>query len=158
MNTNYRIEPLRRGNYDTWKVQAKAILIKNGTWGYVDDTIRRHTGGREIDDCRTAKEVWETSENIYSRSCPARKVSLLNNHITAKLKEIGDIRDHFEKKNGIEEYHLINLPTLYVPSITTNLLSVAKITDNIFAVLFKKNKATLAERRDGLYYMNPMTD
>lgn len=30
-----RIETLSRDNYDTWCIQAEALLIKNDTWGYV---------------------------------------------------------------------------------------------------------------------------
>lgn len=32
---NYRTEPHKSDNYDTWKVQAQAILIRNGLWDYV---------------------------------------------------------------------------------------------------------------------------
>ena len=30
-----RLEVLTRDNYDTWKIQAEALLIKNDSWGYV---------------------------------------------------------------------------------------------------------------------------
>jgi len=30
-----KIKPLNRDNFDTWKIQMKALLIKNETWGYV---------------------------------------------------------------------------------------------------------------------------
>uniref|UniRef100_A0A1B6H001 DUF4219 domain-containing protein n=1 Tax=Cuerna arida TaxID=1464854 RepID=A0A1B6H001_9HEMI len=32
---NYRIDPLKKKNYDTWKLQAQAILIKSNLWKYV---------------------------------------------------------------------------------------------------------------------------
>lgn len=30
-----RIEPLSKDNYDTWKMQMEAILVKNDAWEYV---------------------------------------------------------------------------------------------------------------------------
>ena len=30
-----RLETLSKDNYDTWRIQVEAILIKNDTWGYV---------------------------------------------------------------------------------------------------------------------------
>jgi hypothetical protein len=32
---SYRIEPLRKDNYDTWVLQARAILRRIGLWDYV---------------------------------------------------------------------------------------------------------------------------
>lgn len=37
MNAN-RIEPLSKDNYDTWRLQIEALLIKNDAWGYVNGT------------------------------------------------------------------------------------------------------------------------
>lgn len=30
-----RLEMLSRNNYDTWKIEAEALMIKNDTWAYV---------------------------------------------------------------------------------------------------------------------------
>ena len=35
------IEKLNRENYDTWKMQMKAILVKDDLWEYVDGTISK---------------------------------------------------------------------------------------------------------------------
>lgn len=120
MTTNYRIEPLKRDNYDTWKVQAKAILIKNGTWGYVNGTKKKSAEEplrteweaedmnaksdliliispselNQVKNCNSSKDVWDTLERIYSSSCPARKATLLKRLVLSKLKENGDVRDH----------------------------------------------------------------
>lgn len=32
-------ELLRKDNYDTWKIQARALLVKNDGWGYADSTM-----------------------------------------------------------------------------------------------------------------------
>ena len=34
-----RIEPLNKENFETWKIQMAAILVKNDTWGYVTGEI-----------------------------------------------------------------------------------------------------------------------
>lgn len=41
MNTNsiVRIEALGRDNYDTWKLQMRALMVKNDAWGYVSGEI-----------------------------------------------------------------------------------------------------------------------
>ena len=33
-----RIETLNKDNYDTWKMQMQAILVKNNAWKYVNGT------------------------------------------------------------------------------------------------------------------------
>jgi hypothetical protein len=35
---SYRIEPLRKDNYDTWVLQAGSILRRIGLWDYVSTT------------------------------------------------------------------------------------------------------------------------
>jgi hypothetical protein len=36
-----RIEPLGKENYDTWKLQMEAVLVKNEMWGYVNGSIKK---------------------------------------------------------------------------------------------------------------------
>jgi hypothetical protein len=36
-----RIEPLGKENYDTWKLQMEAVLVKNEMWGYVNGSIEK---------------------------------------------------------------------------------------------------------------------
>lgn len=51
MNTaSVRFEQLTKDNYDTWKIQMKAVLIKNDAWGYANDTRvkpENHDAGAE---------------------------------------------------------------------------------------------------------------
>ncbi|CAB0019909.1 unnamed protein product [Nesidiocoris tenuis] len=57
--------------------------------------------------------------------------------------------------------------TLFVPTLNTNLLSVSKITDKNFKVIFEKDRATVrdpegiavlqARKSNGLYYVNTKT-
>lgn len=41
MSTNsvVRIEALGRDNYDMWKLQMRALLVKNDAWGYVSGEV-----------------------------------------------------------------------------------------------------------------------
>src|SRR5678816_641914 len=39
--TGIRIEPLRKDNYDTWCIQAQALLIRSALWEYVSDEKKR---------------------------------------------------------------------------------------------------------------------
>lgn len=39
--TGVRFEVLRKENYDTWKIQMRAVLIKNDAWEYVSGTIKK---------------------------------------------------------------------------------------------------------------------
>ncbi|KAK9738656.1 protein of unknown function (DUF4219) [Popillia japonica] len=58
---SYRIESLRRDNYDTWKLQAQAILTRNGLWNYVSGkTLRPTTEGSEL-------EKWD-QEDLNAKS------------------------------------------------------------------------------------------
>jgi len=36
-----RIETLNRENYDTWKMQMRALLVKNDEWSYVSGKITK---------------------------------------------------------------------------------------------------------------------
>jgi len=121
--SSFQIEPLTKLNYDTWKVQAQAVLIKNGLWGYVSGSIPKPESTAndqekqkwETDDlnarsdlilitspseikliknCLTSKEVWETLKNSYESKGPARKATLLKRLILHKMKESDDIREH----------------------------------------------------------------
>lgn len=41
MNSTVRIETLNKENFDTWKLQMQALLIKNDAWAYVSDEITK---------------------------------------------------------------------------------------------------------------------
>lgn len=36
-----RFEVLNKDNYETWKIQMCAVLIKNDMWGYVNGSIQK---------------------------------------------------------------------------------------------------------------------
>lgn len=42
--TSVKIPPLKKENYDTWKIHVKALLIKNDAWGYMRTKTNVATG------------------------------------------------------------------------------------------------------------------
>lgn len=62
MNATTRIQLLDKANYDTWKIQAEALLIKTGGWEYVNGTNERPT--LDPDTPKTIAEVaaWDSND------------------------------------------------------------------------------------------------
>lgn len=57
-----RIEPLKKNNFDTWKLQMKAILVKNKLWGYVDGTIKETVLNADRGNAQDAS-LWKTNDS-----------------------------------------------------------------------------------------------
>lgn len=117
-NTAMRIEPLNPENYDTWKLQMRAILIKNDLLAYVDGTKVRPAENAavwiandqkacadimlciipselgQIANCATSKEMWLKLQDAYQSKGPARKAALLKKVTLSRLKESENVRDH----------------------------------------------------------------
>lgn len=118
---NIRIQPLERDNYDTWKVQVKALLTKGDAWGYVSGEIQRPAEGeaailqwrnndakamsdlilsispaelKHVKTCETSKEIWTKLQSIHESQGPARKAMLLKSLIHAKMKDGDDMHSH----------------------------------------------------------------
>ena len=118
-----RIEPLGKENFDTWKIQMEALLIKNDHWGYVDGTIAIPVAPlpdtawkkadskaksdiilnilpselKQVKGLGTSKEVWVKLEGIYQSKGPARKATLLKQLILNKTAEGEDVKEHLSK-------------------------------------------------------------
>lgn len=127
MSSFYRIEPLNKDNYDTWRVQVEALLIKNDAFGYISGDVVKP--GRTVENteaiaewlkndkkaksdiillispnelkqikgCETSKEVWTKLENIYRSRGPARKATLLKQLTQHKMVDGDDIREHLDR-------------------------------------------------------------
>ena len=62
MNVNYaRIELLNKKNYDTWKLQMQAVLVKNDLWEYVNGTKTKPDLGAENANAVAVRE-WEKND------------------------------------------------------------------------------------------------
>jgi hypothetical protein len=123
---NYRIEPPRKDNYDTWVLQARAILRRIALWDYVSGKATKRDGSQseeikqkwETDDQNaqselilliypselkqikkftSAKDIWDTLNHIYHSKGPARKATLLKSLMLHKMVDNGDIREHLNK-------------------------------------------------------------
>uniref|UniRef100_A0A5S6R2L1 CCHC-type domain-containing protein n=1 Tax=Trichuris muris TaxID=70415 RepID=A0A5S6R2L1_TRIMR len=115
------IVPLGKDNYDSWKMQAKAYLIKSGSWKYVNGTLRKPKDDdnavdawiegdaaaqsdliliispsqlQPLNACETAHDMWKKLESIHLSKGPARKIQMLKTLLTAKMKEGDDVKDH----------------------------------------------------------------
>ncbi|GBM44555.1 hypothetical protein AVEN_250539-1 [Araneus ventricosus] len=98
-----RIEMLNKRNFEIWKLQMEAVLIKNDRFTYLSEVApppepKEAYGSWKIEDsktkadlilciqpielnlvkyCLTAKDMWETLESTYLSKGPARKTNLL---------------------------------------------------------------------------------
>lgn len=112
-----KIEPLNEDNYDTWVIQAEAVLVRQKLWKYVEKSpaapIAEEVEGdkqaraeliltiapsllKEIKKCKTAKALWDKLRDIHASKGPARKATLLKQLILTKL-EGNNVRAHLNK-------------------------------------------------------------
>lgn len=112
-----RIESLNKENYDTWVLQAKAILVKAKLWKYVEQEIDLTKASdsdiegnlmaiseliliispselKQIKNCKTAHVIWKKLNETHASKCPARKATLLKQLILTKYERGNDIREH----------------------------------------------------------------
>lgn len=99
-------EKLRgRDNYDEWKIAAKAHLVIKEVWTVIEDDLSPDSAPKTnakciseitllvepglynyIIDSKSAKAVWSSLEKAFDDSGTARKVSILNQLVSIKLK------------------------------------------------------------------------
>lgn len=120
--SSIKFDKLNRSNYDTWRLQMKAMLVKDGLWQYVSGDLPRPTAAagvpewdredqkaladivlsvspselRHIKNTNTSKAAWDKLESVYRTSGPARKVLLLKSIVTNKMKDGDDPKTHIE--------------------------------------------------------------
>lgn len=59
-----RIELLNKDNFDTWKLQVRAVLVKNDVWDYVNGTNARPAAIENNEASRAAAAVaWDTADS-----------------------------------------------------------------------------------------------
>lgn len=125
MTSSLRIEALNKDNYDTWKIQMEALLVRNDRWTYVIDTQIEHpivelkelekwkksddkaksdiilsispSELKQVKGCKTSREVWLKLESTYQSKGPARKATLLKQLTLQRIEEGSDIREHTSK-------------------------------------------------------------
>ena len=57
-----RVELLNRDNYDTWKIQVEAILVKNDEWEYVSGSKTRPDIVDSDNESKLAAERWDSKD------------------------------------------------------------------------------------------------
>ncbi|GBM27093.1 hypothetical protein AVEN_189867-1 [Araneus ventricosus] len=118
-----RIEALSNSNFETWKLQMEAVLIKNDRFKYLSkvapppeqkeayDSWKIEDSKTKADlflciqpselkllkNCLSAKDMWEKIESTYQSKGPARKVNLLKSLLQLKMEIVSDVRDHIRK-------------------------------------------------------------
>ena len=60
--TGVKFEVLNQDNYDTWKLQMRAILIKNDAWGYVSSKIVKPEVVQGNEASQQATNNWEEAD------------------------------------------------------------------------------------------------
>lgn len=56
------IEALGRDNYDVWKLKIRAVLVKNGVWGYVNGTLKKPDLTTDEDVDKNDVQKWLTND------------------------------------------------------------------------------------------------
>lgn len=150
MNTGgtIRIETLHKENYDTWKIQMEALLVKNDAWGYVNDTNERPNLVVGDAASETALKNWIVADNkaksdiilsispselkqvkgcntarqvwlFYQSKGPARKATLLKQLMLQKMKDGDDAREHTKRFfDAVDKLHEMEI------EINSDLLTI----------------------------------
>lgn len=63
MNSSVRIETLGKDNFDTWKLQMQALLIKNDAWAYVSGEIPKPARDTGNASSQLEVDTWVRNDN-----------------------------------------------------------------------------------------------
>lgn len=129
----HKIENLNSTNYETWKVQVRALLTRNQVWKYVNGSLAKPDSPEEasawsdkdemakadlimamcpselkhIRGCETSHDIWRKLEKTYASKGPVRKASLLKKLTLNRMKEGDDVQSHlnnfFEAANMLSD-------------------------------------------------------
>ncbi|CAK9811780.1 Copia protein [Anthophora quadrimaculata] len=124
VGTHTQIEKLDSENYDFWKLQIEAILIKNDLWEYVSGDEPKSNADKaaialwtkndrkaradiiltlsspelsHIKNANTAREVWVNLADVYESKGPAKTACLLEILLFTKLHDGEDMSEHLSK-------------------------------------------------------------
>lgn len=115
------IDKLGKDNFDTWKLQIEAVLIKNDHWNYVTGKEAKPAEGTDeegkwfqadqkaradiilainpselchIKHCATSNEIWIKLKEVYESKGPAKKATLLKQLLFRKMSANESMSDH----------------------------------------------------------------
>lgn len=112
----FSVAKLNNNNYQPWEFKVKMLLIREGTWKCVEDSMPDHptdewieldqkaqsTISLSVDDsqivhickCESAKEMWEELQKVHDRANLCNKLHLMRKLYQTKLREDQDMQDY----------------------------------------------------------------
>jgi len=136
---SHHVEKLEEGNYESWRMQMKSILIFNDLWGYVDGGMARPISGSEeaqwkmrdekalalivlsisknelghVRRMTTAKAAWDELARVHSSQGPVKKAILYRQLYNSKKDEKQTMMQYisnFQNKVNLLEDTGIEIP------------------------------------------------
>lgn len=126
-----QIEKLDEGNYDSWHVHMKSVLVHNELWKYANGSLKCDpTWTREqkaewenrdekalaiillsvkgsqlnyIKKCKYSAEAWDKLAEVYKPRGPVQKVMLYKKLMNLKMAENEDMAEYLNKFQNIME-------------------------------------------------------
>lgn len=130
-STFLQIEKLDEGNYDSWHVRMKSVLIHNELWKYANGSYKCDSNWttddkakwvsydekalamivlslkgsqlNHVKKCATSEDAWNKLAEIYKPKGPVQKVMLYKKLMNFKMAENEDISQYVNKFEGIIE-------------------------------------------------------
>lgn len=132
-----RIELLTKDNYDSWKIQVEALLIRHDFWEYVSGEKSKPKDEsslltwkvadrkarselilaldpsvvRHVKRLETSREVWLKLESLFASRGPAKKATLMKRLMLQRMSEDQKVTEHldsfFEAVDKLEEMDIV---------------------------------------------------
>jgi len=93
----YQIEPLNKDNFDTWKVQMQALLVKTDGWQYVNGTTVKPTPTASPDNSAAVKK-WESEDQ-------KAKADIILSMSPSELKQVKECKTSQEVWTKLESIY-----------------------------------------------------
>lgn len=128
MSASFKIDPLKKDNWETWKLQMEAILIKNDAWEYVSGTLKKPSLIPDNDESIKEIKAWEIKDS------KARSDLILSIDPT-ELKQIKYCLSSHEVWKKLETIHQSSGPAKKAFLLKKLMLSKMKDGENIIEYL-----------------------
>lgn len=97
MSSSARIETLNKDNFDTWKMQMEALLIKNDAWNYVKGRNDKQELVAGDEASAAAVNAWETGDSKAKSDI----ILSINPTELKQIKGCGSSREVWQRLEGI---------------------------------------------------------
>nr|XP_034194655.1 uncharacterized protein LOC117610912 [Osmia lignaria] len=119
-----RIETLTRDNYDTWKMQMRALLIKNDAWTYV-------SGESEMPERKKNNEASEAAYKAWKRNDEKAKSDIILSISASELKQVKSCETSHEMWRRLGEIYQSRGPAKKATLLKRLLLHKMKEEEDI---------------------------